>query len=188
VRRQDLRVPVIGMAVLLALVYLLFVAGMPYQNDRVYLFAQPFLAVAYAPAFQRVIARSSGVVDRLRRTWPLLVVVQAALFVRAMTPFVQQARMEHEVAARLRELEARRIYTHGLGAALEGLLPEAKVTELWYRELDTFETGAYVVVRPEDLERQWKGLPPEVNWSKLRAQGLLICDRDMGGWCLAQVQ
>ena len=44
-------------------------------------------------------------------------VVQAALFVRAMVPFVQQARMEHEVADELRRLERAGVYArHGRGA------------------------------------------------------------------------
>ena len=188
VQRQDLKDPVIGMAVLLALVYLVFVAGMPYQNDRVYLFAQPFLAVAYAPAFQRVIARSSGPIARLRRTWPLLVVVQAALFVRAMVPFVQQARMEHEVADELRRLGAGQVYTHGMGAALDELLPDANVIELWYGEIGAFTPEAYLVVRPRDLERQWGGLPPAVNWERAREQGLDVLAEREDGWCIARVR
>ena len=188
VRPGDLKWPAGAMAGLLALVYLVFVAGMPYQNDRVLLFAQPFVVVALAPAFGRAWSWAQGTRWRPHRIWPLMLVLQLGLGVRAVLPFVRQARVERAVAAELQALGAAHVYTHGLGAALDVLLPEATITELWYGDIATFEPGAYVVVGPGRLDDQWSGLAPATNWDRARRQGLEEVEADLHGWSISRVR
>lgn len=187
-RRVDLRSAHMQMALSILFVYLLFIAGMPFQNDRVLLMGQPWAVIVLFPAF----ARARAALDRWTR-WPQAIIaiaalVQVALFVRAMLPFMHQAGTERHLAARLNELSAVHIYTHGMGAAFDELCPRAEVTELWYRELDSFEPGSFIVVQPAILQEQWEGRPPSVNWMRAERQGVEPMGTFPGGWLIARIR
>jgi hypothetical protein len=201
-RRADLR-PVHAQVALLVLIgYLLFIAGMPFQNDRVLLMAQPFAVVLLFPAFTRAMAflaergirpalsarteRSRGGVEG----WAVIVLllVQTGLFVRATLPFLHQARVERELADRVVALHPHRVYTHGMGAAFTTWCPGVEVTELWYSVVGRFESGALIVVRPDNLAAQWVGLPPAINWQRAQMQGLDPVGEHPDGWLLLRVR
>jgi hypothetical protein len=168
--------------------YLLFIAGMPFQNDRVLLMAQPFVAVLLFPAFQRAWAWSA--VKGPRPAWWVcaMAVVQLGLFARAIQPFMDQANTERALAGEVNALHPPRIYTHGMGAAFTNYCAPLPVTELWYSVMDTFEQGAVVVVKPQNLMEQWKGLPPGINWQRMRDQGVELLDQHPDGWSIGRVR
>jgi hypothetical protein len=188
VRRGDLQPIHARLALMLAMGYLLFIAGMPYQNDRVLLMAQPFVVLLFFPAFRRAVAyvRTKG----LRPSWAIagLATVQMALFVRAMLPFMHQAQVERELADHVNALHPRHVYTHGMGAAFADYCPNVVVTELWYGAIEHFDHGALVVVRPANLAAQWPGTPPAVNWQRARDQGVIELGRYPDGWVVARVR
>lgn len=186
-RKAHLKDPLVRPAVILLLVYLLFVAGLPFQNDRVLLVAQPFIVITFHKAFTE---SWSWLRKRGSSTWITVIgisIVQVALFVRAMVPFVRQAAAEREVAATTCAFEPARIYTHGMGAALLTYCPGVRVTELWYAEIDLFEPGAFIVVRPADLMSQWVGRPPGTNWAALQRAGAFPVVVRPDGWLIARL-
>lgn len=188
VRGADLS-PVHARVALLVLIgYLLFIAGMPFQNDRVLLMAQPFAVVLLFPAFTRVM--DFVVAKGIRPAWVMsgLLVLQGGLFVRATVPFIRQAQVERELADQVNAQHPQRVYTHGMGAAFGNLCPHVEVTELWYEEIDRFEPGAMIVVRPQNLSEQWTGLPPAINWQHAQVQGVDPVGEHPGGWVLVRVR
>lgn len=168
--------------------YLLFIAGMPFQNDRVLLMALPFVAVLLYPAFQR--AWSWWAVKGLRPAlWvSAMALVQLGLFARAIQPFMDQSRTERELANEVNGLQPSRIYTHGMGAAFTNYCAPVPVTELWYNVIDTFQHGAVVVVKPQNLVEQWNGLPPGINWQRIQDQGFQPIDQHPDGWSIGRVR
>jgi len=187
IRWRDLRSTLGSLASVVALGYVLFVAGMPFQNDRVMLLAQPFVVLLFYPAFCRARAWLSA---GMAKPWLLLsslAVVQIALFVRATTPFIRQAEVERSIANYLEQLHPQHLYTHGMGAALRTYLPSAVVTELWYGELEELEPGSFIVVHPANLEEQWPGLPAHSNWKKLQAHGAMAVLQRPDGWLIARL-
>ncbi|MBK8340725.1 MAG: glycosyltransferase family 39 protein [Flavobacteriales bacterium] len=187
-RRRDLYPAHARLALVLLAGYLLFIAGMPFQNDRVLLMAQPFALVLLFPTFER--AMDFLLAKGIRAGWVVMVLalVQSGLFVRAILPFMHQAQVERELADRIADLRAPRIYTHGMGAALHTWCPGTPVTELWYKEIDRFEAGAIILVRPANLTAQWTGLPPAVNWQRAQAQGVETLAHHPDGWVICRVR
>ncbi len=187
-RRSDLNtLPVRSAAGLLG-GYLLFIAGMPFQNDRVLLMALPFVAVLMYPSFFRAwdFIANKGVDPKWITAF--FVAIQFALFARAIQPFMDQARTERELAAFVNEVGPKRIYTHGMGAALANYCAPLPVMELWYAEVDHFDPGAVLVVRPANLSDQWAGLPPALNWQRAQAQGVVpLLDRP-DGWVIVRAR
>ncbi|MCB0770578.1 MAG: hypothetical protein KDC00_09250 [Flavobacteriales bacterium] len=176
------------LALAAVLCYIIFIAGLPFQNDRVLLLAQPFVVVLYYPAFLRAMHWARLRMFPIRWVSGSLIAMQAALFSRAMMPFFEQARLERELASVVSEAHARIVYTHGMGAAFVTYCPEVVVIELWYERLKMFERGALVVVNPEDLKGQWKDEPPSWNWEGLQAQGVEVVQERPDGWLVARVR
>lgn len=188
VRRGDLRGAHAQVALLVLVGYLLFIAGMPFQNDRVLLMAQPFAVVLLFPAFTRAVEWIGA--RGFRPAWAVIamLLVQAGLFVRATMPFIHQAEVERALADRVRASGAQHVYTHGMGAAFGTLCPGVEVTELWYGTIDRFAPGALIVVKPDNLTAQWQGLPPAINWERAQAQGLERVGDHPEGWVLLRVK
>ncbi len=186
-RWRDLRSTLGRLASVVALGYVLFVAGMPFQNDRVMLLAQPLVVMIFFPAFSRAWVWLS---ERMAKPWLVsscLVVLQIALFVRATVPFIRQAEVERSLANYLEQLRPGHVYTHGMGAALRTYLPRTVITELWYGELAEIEPGSFIVVHPANLEEQWAGLPAHSNWKKLQAHGAMAVLQRSDGWLIARL-
>ena len=96
--------------------------------------------------------------------------------------------MERELAGEVNALHPSVIYTHGLGAAFGTYCPGIAINELWYGDLDHFESGAVFVVRPSNLNEQWEGRPPATNWERAQGQGLQVLEERPDGWVLARVR
>jgi len=187
VRRNDASVPAVRLALVLLAAYLLLLAGLPFQNDRVLALGQPFAAIALFPAFGRALAWAKERGAARRTVVTVLALVQLLLFVRAMAPFVRQAAEERELAGVVRALRPQVVYTHGMGGPLMEQVPGVAVHELWYGRIDRFEPGALVVVRPATLAAQWTGLPPATNWEAAIAQGARVLWHGPAGWVVAQL-
>lgn len=187
VRRSDIGLPAVRLSLAMLAAYLLLLAGLPFQNDRVLCAGQPFAAIALFPAWQRALGwlRARGV--RRGVAIGVCASVQMLLFARAMAPFVRQAHVEHDVAMHVRDLRPGMVYTHGMGGPLMEQVPGVPVQELWYGVLPRFAPGSLVVVQPASLQAQWSGLPPATNWSTALAQGARVLWRGPDGWVVAQV-
>ncbi|MGV3638019.1 MAG: hypothetical protein ACO1NQ_10310, partial [Flavobacteriales bacterium] len=154
---------------------------------RVLLLGLPFTIVVFRHAFARAWAALQG-----RGYQPLLAVMvlallQGALFIRAMLPFIRQAQVERELSALARELSPSHLYTHGMGAALNTYCTGVPVTELWYERIDRFDHGAVLVVHPANLAEQWSGHFPAINWSTAQEAGAITVHHRADGWVIARV-
>lgn len=187
VRWRDAEAPAVRLSLVMLAAYLLLLAGLPFQNDRVLVLGQPLAAIVLFPAFRRALAR----VEARGVARPAVVVAMAIalllLFVRAMAPFVRQAAEERELARLVRAMRPLVVYTHGLGGPLMEQVPGVAVHELWYGPVARFEPGALVVVRPAALGTQWAGLPPATNWEAAIAQGARVLWHGPAGWVVAQL-
>lgn len=187
VRVADLKSMVARTTVWLLGCYLLFIAGMPFQNDRVLLLALPFVVVLLYPAFQRAWAFAMDKWPRPVLWVGILAFIHCGLFVRAMAPFIKQAAVERELADQVAGLHPQHIYTHGMGGALSNYCDQVPVTELWYGVLDSFPHGALLVVHPENLALQWKGKPPLINWQRALLQNAQQVIVRPDGWVIARI-
>ena len=186
-RRRDLKIPAIRLAALCAAVYLIFLMGPPYQNERFLLLAQPFLAIALFPAFLRLCA---AIEQRGRRPALLLsafAVGQLALFVPAMQGLVKHTVVEQRIAAAVNVRPERTVYSFSISEALRVRCPDRDVVELWGAPVERFMPGALVVFNPGAFAEQWKGMDPMLNWQRALDQGAETQVQWPDGWVLARI-
>lgn len=167
--------------------YLVFIAGMPFQNDRVLLLAQPFVAVLFAPAFHRAWCWAASWARWRSAAVGVAAALQLALFIRAMAPSILSAEYERAIAEVVRRYHVGTAYTHGMGAALRTYCPATQVNELWYAPIEHYKPGGWVIVDPTNLAIQWKGRLPEQNFRRAQAQGLVHL-ADLAPWAMFEVR
>jgi hypothetical protein len=161
---------------------------MPFQNYRILVMAQPFAVILLFPSFKRAVEWVAARGSKPRQWLFAVAVAQVLLFVRAMVPFVDQASMERELVAEVCERHPQRVYTHGMGAAINTYCPGTEVTELWYGVVDQFDAGALILVQPGNMTEQWEGRPPALNWNAAQAQGLEELETLRNGWIIARMR
>lgn len=187
VRRADLRLPIVRLAVCGAAVYLVFLMGPPYQNDRFLLLAQPFLALALFPAFLRLHARLVALGRKPVRLLGAVAVLQLVLLVPAMRGYLRHNAVERRIAQAVNERPERVVYAFAVSGALRVRCADRSVHELWGAPVEHFEAGALVVFNPTEFARQWEGMDPMLNWQRALDRGAAPVMDWPDGWIIARL-
>ena len=186
-RRCDLRSNVARLSLVTIAGYLLFLAMLPDQNDRLCLPAMPFAALLLWPAFERFAGRY-GAQPLWRVAIPVFIVLQLVLFARAVAPFVEQERTLRELAEWVKGEGASTVYTFGVDQALHGYGATGNTIDLWQNEVRHFEPRALVLFNPIAYAEQWKGRAPMLNWQRVLEQGADTVGIRPDGWVLLRMR
>lgn len=170
--------------------YMLFLAGIPFQNDRFLLLAFPLLLPIFYPSFNRSvkwvkskILWSGGVVVAL------IILLQLALAVRAVYPFWKMNQMERKIAQTVKELENdKKLYTFGWDIALRSYDVNMKMVNLRNDDVNDAQSGDYVLFNEDKLKSQWKGRSVMTNYQSLKDSFHLIERKDFDeNWTLYEL-
>ncbi len=161
--------------------YVLFIAGIPFQNDRFLLLVQPLVVMICLPAF----GRSWRAV---RHGWwlivPVMAVLQFVLFIYGLRTFVRAAEEERELASLVRSHRERPLYQFSLGPALATYGVRGPLVDLWSNDVDHFPAGSLLLFNAKAFGAQWKDTRIMGAWEAAEAQRpTLIAERD-DGWAL----
>lgn len=171
-----------------SIVYLLFLAFLPLQNDRLLLLVFPLLLTAFYPGFERTMSYLKNKRGLSIALMLLVLTVQLLLFVRAIRPAIELANLEREIGRELKDQEVQKLYVFGLQQALRTYSPEMELVSLWPRVIDDFSTDAHLLVNAASLTGQWAGKSPHLNYEKIQIENSLKKLKDFeNGWVLYEV-
>lgn len=172
------------------LLYILFLAGIPFQNQRFLLIALPVFGIWMYPAFYRLMEQI-----RFPRLRTLLLVILAAgqsgMIIWSGKDFVKLNHKEREIAATLKQIcpEESRLYVFDLEPALKTYGIRNPMQNIWTREYPGFEKGSMVILNTRKLEPQWTGRNPAINWEKMKKENNPLLITDFGhGWELYELR
>lgn len=169
-----------------ALLYLLFVAGIPFQSMRFLLPLHPLALILLFPAWQRLWALPPRAVLAAGLLW--IGAVQLWQAQRGLVPLVARNHWEQQVAAALRGYGQQPLYLFDLDPALRTRGIPQPMINLWLRPIDRFQPGALILFNPEGLQRQWAGRDPMLNWERAARDNRLEPIADLGqGWRLYRI-
>ncbi len=180
-----------GVLLLLFLIvgfYLLFLAGIPFQNMRMFIPVFPLCVVLFYPAFYRGAKKFKPVVFFVGIV--VILGVQSFLFVDSFNRFVQTHHLEKEVASKIQQISTPEVpvYAFVVDIALPYRGVDNQVRSLWEANYDDFEKGALVVFNEPLLSPQWSGENPMLNWQKLKEQHKLhVVAECAGGWKIYRI-
>jgi hypothetical protein len=166
--------------------YLIFLAGIPFQNDRFLIPVYALTLILFFPSFERMMAYKPIFKSLVI---PVLVVVSFVLIHLALRPMVKRNHLEREIMALMTQYENQTLYSFDIDVALKGRGLKMNYINMWRNELENFEPGALVLFNEPKFYVQWRGKNPMINFLRMKEGGKLIFVRNLPqGWQLFRVQ
>lgn len=167
------------------LTYAIFLAGIPFQNKRFLALSFPFVIIVCYPVLKQIISTGKWSKSLIIG----VLVLQFGCIVYFGKPIYQRSELEKTIANDLIAFSNKTIYTFDIDIALKGRNVQLDYQNIWYKEYESFDKGALVLLNAAKLEKQWIGFNPLTNWNKLKVYGNLKVLKSYGdGWNLYQVQ
>ncbi len=182
--KSDLKSVEIKILLISYILYTLFLAGIPFQNDRFLLPAFPFMLLVLLPAFVRLIERMG------KFKWLICIVIpiQMVVFLRLIKPIYERNQLELYLFENLQPYANKKIYSFDVDIALEGRGLKAEWMNLWKENYTTFSSGAFVLFNEKKFAKQWEGKNPMLNWETLNQNYQLISIQKLDqGWELYEI-
>jgi 4-amino-4-deoxy-L-arabinose transferase-like glycosyltransferase len=171
-RRQAIHIDQeLGLLLGSAVVYMAFIGGLPFQNDRFLLPLLPIVLLAFAP-------RAQGVLKHLSPRWGyllfgLLLLAHGLLCVRATESARTLNALERRVAEALVQRDVQVLHTFDMAPALQFRLPALRIHNLYDDDMPLPQAGGFVLSRFPDGLPQWAGKAPALNWARIQAHSQL---------------
>ena len=185
VRRRDVTSLVNGVVVAAIVLYLLFLAGIPFQNKRYFLPVIPLLFVVLAPALQRALQFARYKVAAL----VLFASVSIVLFSWQFKELYQRYRLEQQLTALVQQQPQKILYTFDIDVAIASYDTTLQLHNMFMQRYHTFDTGALVLFNPDKFAIQWQGRNPMLNWQELNSNYVLTpVAIQPDGWRLYKIE
>lgn len=170
------------------IIYLLFVAGLPYQNLRFIFLPLPLLLLILYPGFEPLMA-----IFRKRNTRVFLITLiglfQFAIIIRTVLPAIRFHREEMAVVKMLRKYPANELYTFSIDKALNTYTVPHNVNNLWLPEYSSVASGALFLYNPDKFGYEQNTTPPGFIYRQLKREGRLTqLEKTPEGWVLYSVR
>jgi len=192
IRKQDFQTPLIRLLIGSSLIYMVFLAGIPFQNPRFLLLIFPLILVLLFPAFHRLLHGITQFTGQLRiqpLIWIGIFIVQLSLSAYMFRGFYQLNQFEKKIATQLESYPPNRLYTFYVDLALRSYESPHDIVNLWYKRLQTPQAGERVLFHPTQFTEQWQGSILMENWDKLQQESHLVpIDTFDRGWILYEIQ
>jgi hypothetical protein len=169
-KKSDLKSVEIKILLISYILYTLFLAGIPFQNDRFLLPAFPFVLLVLLPALIRLFMR----LGKFKWLIWLVIPIQLVLLLRLVKPVYERNQLELYLFENLQQYANKEIYSFDVDIALAGRGLEAEWLNMWKENYSTFSKGAFVLFNEKKFAEQWKGKNPMLNWEKLNQNYQLI--------------
>ncbi|MGH2665140.1 ArnT family glycosyltransferase [Flavobacterium sp.] len=146
------------------LLYLLFLGGIPFQNKRFLILSFP-LAIAFLFPF---IKEFFEVLKNQKAVFIVIILIQFSIGLYYGKPFYQRNSLEKNIADGIRTYQGNTLYAFDIDIALKNRKLDFRYKSLWKEKLPDFEKNALLLVNEKQLEKQWKGKNPWLNWETVK--------------------
>jgi hypothetical protein len=203
IRRKTFSRPFILSIIMIFFLYALFLAGFPAQNSRLLLLTFPCVLILYSEPFLRfwkrlndlhsfVLKKYNFELTKKRMYIPLIgsiMLVQLALFYRAIIPSYSDSQITREIANRLKAYPERTIYTFNIDMGLKAYDVKNDIVNMWTERIDNFKPGSLLLFNYVNSYRQWKGRNPIINWDKVNKEHeVFLIEKFPDNWNLYEIR
>lgn len=181
------RVKFSGLIVTAFVLYGVFLAGIPYQNNRYLFLSFPIVLVVLFPYFNWIMERLQT--KTLKRILIFTVVlIQMVLCVLSVKPILERNRFEREIALQMIPHQNNTLYSFDVDVALQGRKLQFNYQNLWVKKHTSFEENGLVLFHPTQFENKWKGHQLMQNWRFLQQHySLKTINSFADGWILYKI-
>ncbi|MBL7892937.1 MAG: hypothetical protein JNL63_09930, partial [Bacteroidia bacterium] len=152
------------------LIYLLFLAGTPNQNIRLLTMAFPLVIIIYFMTFHRLLISVFNSKGKKALLVGSIIVLQTTLFFFAFKGIRTMNKTERSLCEKLMRYNMAHypIYTFGMDGAIRTYGIRNKTINLWSTKVTTLPQGAFILINERELNQQWQGKLPMLNWEYIR--------------------
>jgi hypothetical protein len=168
--------------------YLLFLAGIPFQNPRITGLVFPLVLLLLFPAFERLMQFKFATRFRL----PLAIsaiVLQSIFFVMTFQLIFTRAITEKELATMIQPYEGATLYSFDVDLAMKGRGLNFDFKNMYLERYENFQPNDLVLFDATRYQTQWNGKNPMLNWNFIEEHyQLKVLEKHPKGWKLYQIQ
>lgn len=167
------------------LAYVLFLAGIPFQNQRFLLLVVPLVFFLYIHDLLFAFHLFHTKLGLYYAVLIGLVAINLALVYRTSHTFWEMSAREKEMAMEVRQGASPRVFTFGMEGALAYHSPDKEVISLYDSVVPPARSQDMVLFNYAGNARQWAGKSPMNNWEAIQEAHQLDTLRIFGqGWIL----
>ncbi|RZJ35767.1 MAG: hypothetical protein EOO51_04135 [Flavobacterium sp.] len=164
--------------------YALFLAGIPFQNKRFLILSFPFIIALLYPALSRMLGEGT----QKKITFAIVATIQLLLTAYYLKPFVERNRLEQRICAEMYQYESATLYAFDIDIAMKGRNMDFNYKSLWKDEQANFTPNALILVDARQIEKQWVGKNPEINWRRLNTNYRLATIKSIDNFTLYRIE
>ena len=168
--------------------YILFLAGIPFQNPRILGLVFPLILILLFPAFTKLMEFKS-----IKRFFiPIgivCVMLQLVFFTMTFKLIFTRTIAEKELATMIQPYQGATLYSFDVDLAMEGRGLDFEYKNMYMERYKNFHTNDLILFDPTRYEVQWKDKIPMQNWEFIEQNYTLkVLEKHPEGWKLYQIQ
>lgn len=165
------------------LIYAVFLAGIPFQNQRYLLLSYPFVVISVFPGYERLVNILQKKKILLYSVLLLMLMLQIFYCIYYFKPAYERNVLEREIADFVKNDTHKNVYTFDIDVSFMSYDVNKNVINMWKEKIVEFSFNSIVVFNEKKFTVQWANKNPMLNWNELNAKYTLQELRDFGnGW------
>ena len=164
IRKSDFEITIVKQSIIIIILYVIFIAGIPFQNLRFLILTFPFVVILMYKPFLRL--NSYLKPPLIKKLLILFIAVIQLFFYGYMINIIyKQNKLEREISDYLKDFPGRIIYTFSIDPALRTYNVNNRIINLWVDKVTDYPDSSLVLFNQEKLVQQWEGKNPMINWN-----------------------
>lgn len=169
------------------LIYLLFIAGIPFQNNRFLLPGLPLLIIISFPSIMYCANLLGSKISTFG--WSGIIAFQLLLTGIGLWPVWKRYTFEQSIVGYCKQFSPATIYSLDMDICLRGRNYPGKVENLYLQYYENPDSNSILLINPHNVENQWKNMMPEKNWSHIKSNYQLTLLRSFNyGWEVYRIE
>ena len=170
-------------ALLIIILNALFLAGIPYQNQRFLLLSYPLVVILLFPGYEQFIRILINKRIFLYPVTFLMIIIQIIFCIYFFRSAYQRNVLEKEVATFVKNDNHKNIYAFDIDVSFMSYNVMKNVINMRNVKIDCFDHHSLVIFNEDKFKVQWANMNPMLNWNNLKSNYTLSELKNFGnGW------
>lgn len=150
--------------------YSLFLGGIPFQNKRFLIQSFPLIIVFIYPQLKKMVL----LLKNQKVVFGIVFLIQISLTAYFGKQYYDRNCLEKKISTDMKPYQNETLYVFDIDIAMQGRGLKFKYKNLFLEKYTDFENEALVLINEKQLNEQWKGKNPLINWENIQKKCVLI--------------
>jgi hypothetical protein len=147
----------------------LFMGGIPYQNKRYLLPSFILMLIFIYPQLNKI-----SFLNNKKLLYSFVFLSQMSLILFFGKQFYDRNVLEKQLVIEMEKHQGKTLYVFDIDVAMQGRGLQFKYKNLFIDKYADFENESLVLINEKQLNQQWKGKNPLINWENIQKKCVLV--------------